>query len=235
MQSISENITTEGLRNVSYPVAGYEDGEGYLTSEPKEGSLGLVLIQEWWGMNKNITLAADRWAQAGDFCVLCPDLYRGKVGKDYKEAGHLRSGLDWVGAIANVGGAITFFREKGCKKVFLTGFCMGGALAISVAASDIQPDASVTFYGVPDLNNTDLSKVKSPIQVIFGAHDKVVGFSDVTAREKLTESFQKTEAKYEIKVVDAGHAFMNPDRDTYNPEIAKISLEESIAFFRGQL
>ncbi len=37
-------------------------------------------------------------------------------------------GLDWAGAIQDIRGAILYLKSKGCKKVGLTGFCMGGAV-----------------------------------------------------------------------------------------------------------
>ena len=39
---------------------------------------GIVVIQEWWGLNDQIRAVADRLAMAG-YRALVPDLYRGKV------------------------------------------------------------------------------------------------------------------------------------------------------------
>jgi len=51
--------------------------QGYL-AEPAGGSgPGLVVIQEWWGLNAQIKGVADRMAAAG-YRALVPDLYRGK-------------------------------------------------------------------------------------------------------------------------------------------------------------
>ena len=52
---------------------------GYLTG-PSEAP-GVVLIQEWWGLNEQMKGLADRMAEAG-FRALVPDLYRGKLAKD---------------------------------------------------------------------------------------------------------------------------------------------------------
>ena len=60
----------------------YVEGSGGKTAP------GLVVIQEWWGVNDHIKGVADRYAKHG-FRVLIPDLYRGKVGLDAKEAEHL--------------------------------------------------------------------------------------------------------------------------------------------------
>lgn len=46
--------------------------------KPENSTQGVIVLQEWWGMNESIIKTADEFAQAG-FHVLVPDLYRGKV------------------------------------------------------------------------------------------------------------------------------------------------------------
>jgi len=239
MEALPSAITTEGVKNLTYPVPGSDDAQAYLTSEPTEGSLGLIMIQEIWGLNTSITGAADRWAAAGNFVVLVPDLYKGKVAKSREDTKHFKQTYSWDKAIPDINGAIIYLKSKGCKKVGVVGFCMGGALTIASAANlPDQVDAAVAFYGVPDLSKNDVSKIKCPIKAIFGEKDEIKGFSDVTARENLEEALKKGGVKeYEIKVYEnATHAFMNPDRATvYNPEAAKAALEDAVAFFKAKL
>ena len=45
----------------------------------------IILIQEWWGINDHIRDIAGRYAAEGFVCV-APDLFRGKLTKDSKEA-----------------------------------------------------------------------------------------------------------------------------------------------------
>jgi len=234
---ISPSLTTEGTKNVIFPVSGQENGIGYLTSEPTEGSLGLVMIQEAWGMNISITQTADRWAQAGTFSVLVPDLYRGRVAKNMEDVMHLFKGFEWSKAIPYIQGAIDYLKSTGCKKIGLVGFCMGGALAIATATST-NIDAAIAFYGIPDLSKFDVSNIKCPIKALFGDRDQAKGFSDEEARKKLEEAFVKGGVQnYEIKIYkDADHAFMNPDRaKSYNPEAAEQAFQESVAFFQEKL
>jgi len=70
------------------------------------------------------------------------------------------TGLDWAGAIADVIGAAKHLKSLGCKKVGITGFCMGGALAIATLANTDQIDAGCPFYGIPDLTHINLGNVK---------------------------------------------------------------------------
>ena len=54
---------------------------------------GVVVIQEWWGLNDQIRGVAERYAAAG-YCALVPDLYRGKATVDAAGAEHLMTGLN---------------------------------------------------------------------------------------------------------------------------------------------
>lgn len=68
-------------------------------------------------MNEQIKKQAQEIGERGNFITLVPDLYRGKVAIDREEAGHLVSGLDWHGAVADIKGAAEFLMNKGCTNV----------------------------------------------------------------------------------------------------------------------
>ena len=57
--------------------------KGYLTTAG-QGRPGIVVIQEWWGLNDQICGVVDRFARAGHN-ALAPDLYKGRFvdGKDF--------------------------------------------------------------------------------------------------------------------------------------------------------
>lgn len=76
MHSLSENITTYGESNVLFPVEGREDGKGYYSTIGRDSELGIVVIQEAWGMNKSICKTADIISWLG-FRTVVPDIYRG--------------------------------------------------------------------------------------------------------------------------------------------------------------
>jgi len=234
MNKTGENNFIPGELNVKYPVKDQEDGEGYITGEIKEGSIGLIAIQEWWGLNKSLTITCDKLAAAGGWVVLTPDLYRGKVAKNHEEAGHYLGGLDWPGAVANILSAVHFLKSKGCKKVAVMGFCAGGALTIAACASSQDIDAGIPFYGVPDFKYFNPELIKCPILAHFGEHDKAKGFSDITAKQNLEERLKKGNVKHEIKTWDADHAFMNQDGANYKPDIAKAALDLTVEWIKEQ-
>src|SRR3954471_11385565 len=61
-------------------------------SRPDSYGAGVLLIQEWWGINDHIRDLAGRYAGAGYLCV-APDLYRGRVTQDKEEASALMHAL----------------------------------------------------------------------------------------------------------------------------------------------
>lgn len=68
---------------------------GYLARPSSGRGPGVIVIQEWWGLNDQIKGMADRFAQEG-FTALAPDFYHGKgvqIGEP-DEAGKLMMALN---------------------------------------------------------------------------------------------------------------------------------------------
>src|SRR5205085_10384676 len=70
--------------------------KGYLATAGNNRP-GIVIIQEWWGLNDQICGVADRFARAG-YNALAPDLYKGRVVATPDEANHLMTGLNFPDA-----------------------------------------------------------------------------------------------------------------------------------------
>jgi len=217
------------MSNVSFIRPDGQECPGFLTGE---GELGIVVLQEWWGLNEQIKSMAVRFAEAG-FRAIVPDLYRGRVGQDAREAGHLMAGLDWAGAVQDIRGAALYLKQLGCKKVGVTGFCMGGALSLASASSP-EISAAIPYYGVPR-NEFDASKITVPVQCHFGNKDKHAGFSDPETANALEEKLKAANVKYEFYRYEADHGFMNQTREAYDPEISKLAFERTVTFLRAHL
>src|SRR5215207_6545395 len=96
--------------------------KGYY-AEAGKGKPGIVVIQEWWGLNDQICGVADRFAAAG-YNALAPDLYKGRVTQKPDEANHMMSGLDFVGASdQDIAGAVKHLAAMS-GKVGVMGFCL---------------------------------------------------------------------------------------------------------------
>src|ERR671935_2002514 len=136
-------------KTVSYKRPDGKSVNGYL-AEPAAGAKapGMVVIQEWWGLNDQIKGVADKLAKAG-YRALVPDLYRGKVALEANEAEHLMDGLNFGDAAGqDIRGAVQKLKQSS-PKVAVMGYCMGGALTILSSVFVPETDAAVCWYGVP--------------------------------------------------------------------------------------
>ena len=212
-----------------------KDCNGYY-AEPAGGSAapGMVVIQEWWGVNDQIKGVADRLAAAG-YRALAPDLYRGKVGLDAKEAEHLMNGLNFGDAAGqDIRGAVQYLKKSGAK-AGVTGFCMGGALTLLSAVHVPEIDAAVVWYGCPPLEYIDASKIKAPIMGHFATED---AFFPITQVDGLEKKLKEAHVKYEIFRYRAQHAFANETIKNptipikYDPSAAELAWQRTMDFLK---
>jgi carboxymethylenebutenolidase len=203
--------------------------------EPSAGSRapGIVVIQEWWGLNDQIRGVADRFASRG-YRALVPDLYRGQVGLDAKEAEHLMGKLNFGDAAGqDVRGAVQYLKTASAK-VGITGFCMGGALALLSSVFVPECDASAVWYGFPPLEYIDATKIKAPLLGHFALEDAFFPIAQVDALEAKLEA---AGVKYTFYRYDAQHAFANetainmPIPVKYEPAAAEAAWQRTLDFF----
>jgi len=234
------DLYTSGQRNMTFKQTSGEEVPGYLVSKLTNAYSGVVMLQEWWGLNQSIQKAADQLSRS-NFRILVPDLYRGKVAKDNEEAGNLMNNLDFHRAIEDIRGATKYLLDSGVKRVGIIGFSMGGALVTAAAACDNpvkELSCGIVCYGVPDLTQLKPENIKFPIQSHFGMRDNLKGFSDPETAEKF-EKWLKTsgvEGNTFFRYERAGHAFTNIDRpEVYNEFASKLAWMRLCAFFNKHL
>ena len=63
---------------ISFPRFDGKQAKGYLAKSAQANAPGVVVIQEWWGLQDQIRGICDRLALAG-YEALAPDLYAGTV------------------------------------------------------------------------------------------------------------------------------------------------------------
>src|SRR5512134_2404438 len=80
---------------------------GYLVKPASGSGPGVLVIQEWWGLDSGIKEMADRLGAAG-FVALAPDLYHGELAQhdEMDKASHLMSTLPPNRAARDLSGAI---------------------------------------------------------------------------------------------------------------------------------
>jgi carboxymethylenebutenolidase len=206
------------------------EASGYL-AEADGARAGVVVIQEWWGLNDQIKGVEERFAAAG-FTALAPDLYDGRVTSEPDEANHLMTGLDWVGATeVEVRGALQYLKAR-LEKAAVMGFCMGGALAVIAAAKLTECDAAVCYYGIPPKEQADPAEVRVPFQGHFANNDDWCTPAAVDAFEAALEGTGVTQ---EIHRYQAAHAFFNETIEPYDARAAAQSWQRTLAFLRTHL
>jgi len=204
--------------------------EGLLET-PKAGARApaVVLVHEWWGLNEQIALIAKRWAEEG-FLVLVPDLFHGETAplSDPAKANALMSALDFGTAVQEIAACVEYVRTlpRSTGKVAVTGYSMGGALALATAVEVRGLAAVVPFYGLPD--DRDWSKIDAPVQAHFAQHD---GWATVAGAQQIKDAVT---APMELHVYDAKHAFCNERRpEVYNADAAQQAWGRAAAFVRA--
>ncbi|HEY8301163.1 MAG TPA: dienelactone hydrolase family protein [Jatrophihabitans sp.] len=224
-------------QNVTFASNGNQ-AHGYL-AKPESGSgPGLVVIQEWWGLDDHMADIVDRFAAEG-FVALAPDLFGGRVAHDADEAGKLMQQLPVDQAARDLGGAVDFLLADDSvtsSKVGAVGFCMGGGFVLQLAAQ--QGDkigAAVPFYGVGPGVPQEYNGITAPIQGHYGEQDAFYPVDQ--AREQEQQLRAQTGADVEFFYYPAGHAFHN-DKDkmgTYDEQSARQAWQRTVEFLKANL
>ena len=153
---------------------------------------GVILIQEWWGINDHIRDLAGRYAHEGYLCV-APDLYRGQVAKNTDEASALMQALAIDDGIETIREAIDGTEKTYDVKNFaINGFCMGGTFALRAACEIPALKAAAPFYGdIPEIGV--LKTLKVPTLFIAGKKDAWINEAKVS-------QLREAAAKYNLPI-----------------------------------
>lgn len=207
---------------------------GYLALPDGDGPWpGVVVVQEWWGLNDHIRDMTDRFATEG-FVALAPDLYYGETAAEPDEARKLAMGLEYPDALRVIQAAINYLidlEQVAPKKVGLVGFCMGGGLAWHGAAHLQGLSATAPCYGGgPDMTPEDAARIRVPVLAIYGELDRGVSPEVAQRRAALMDA---AGVQHETVIYpEAQHAFMNDQRPAYHPEAAEDAWQRIVALFR---
>ena len=217
---------------ISYPSNGSE-AQGYLALPEGGDGPGVVVVQEWWGLDDHIKDIANRFA-AERFVALAPDLYDGTVVDEPDEAGKLFMALDIGETEKKLRGAVIRLNEQTGRSVGTVGFCMGGALSLFAACKNpSMVGACVDFYGIHPAVQYDWDALQAPVLGIWGDQDEMVIGSVPGYEEELSS---RAKAHEFVHYPDADHAFFNDTRaDAYREGDAADAWSRTLAWFREHL
>ena len=215
---------------------------GYLVRPQSGSGPGVIVVQEWWGLDEGIKTMADRLGAAG-FVALTPDLYHGELAAhdEMDKAGELMQNLPIDRAARDMSGAVDHLVDHEATTgdgIGVMGFCMGGMLSWVLAAQ--RPDrikAGVAFYGFPEIEGgpADLSKIEAVMRGHMAEHDDFFPPEKARAFEAHLKELGKD---VEITVHEGtGHAFMAPHDalGTRDAELAEELWPKVTAFLHDQL
>lgn len=224
---------------VEFPSNGATAG-GYLAPHGEGAGLGVVVIQEWWGLVDHIVDVCDRLAAEG-FTALAPDLYHGRKvpNREPDEAARAKMALDLGRAAADLSGAVDFLQAHPAVRghgVGAVGFCMGGGLALWLAT--LRPDAVravVPFYGMPPAGaEPDWSSLAASVEGHYAEHDRSAGPEAVGALDD-----RLNERGVDVRMFTypgTRHGFFNDTRpEVYDDDSARQAWVRTLEFLRAKL
>ena len=207
---------------------------GWLARPGSPSTMGLVVVQEIFGVTAHIRDVADRDAREG-FIALAPalfDVLEADVDLPYDSDGMQRGRtlageLGFDRALRLVDAAAQRLREEGATQVGVVGFCWGGSLALLANLRLGLPAAC--YYGARNINFVD-EPLRAPMLIHFGSEDPSTPPADI---ERQREAWPQ--AIIEVHA-GAGHAF-NRDVDPthYRADATRRANTQTLAFFREHL
>jgi carboxymethylenebutenolidase len=191
----------------------------------------LVVVQEIFGVNLHMRSVADHFAQEG-FDAVVPALFdrvepNVELTDDGTQKGMaLAQKIDINDALKDMDAALQYAAKKTGKPAGVVGYCYGGTLAW-LSATRLSPAAAVGYYG-GQIGRFALESPRAPVLLHFGKQDGHIPQADV-------EKVHAAHPEVEICWYDAGHAFNNDTRASYNAEAAKEAMARTLAFFNRHL
>ncbi|MFO0551505.1 MAG: dienelactone hydrolase family protein [Polyangiaceae bacterium] len=194
----------------------------------------VIVVHEWWGLNDDIRRLCDEFARAG-FLALGIDLYDGKSTADASEAMQLATEMKTADAMKVVAGAVAYLashpRHNG--KTGITGFCLGGGIAIAGACTVPGLACAVPFYGLPVPAFQVFDERTPPILGHYAEND---GYVTPERVRSLHEKAVAAKARFEVQFYAANHAFMREaDPQAYHQPSAELAWSRTLAFLRREL
>ena len=181
---------------------------------------GVLVCHEWWGLNDNAQDKCKMLAKEG-YIAFALDMYgKGNVTTDPKKAG------EWA---ANLSADPKALRERAAaglkvlaghascdaSKIAVTGYCMGGTVALELARTGADVKAIVCFHTstLSAKDASDNKAIKGRLLVCNGADDTFI-----KQDEKTLFMSQMKDAGVDYQFIEYGgavHSFTNPKADSF--------------------
>ena len=245
-----ENNMNDNSSIVTKEVTYSSDGtplKGFLAyDQNKEGKVpGIVVVHEWWGMNRYARHRAEMLAKLG-YIALAIDMYgNGKTAEHPDNAGKFSSEImqHMDTARARFDAGLNLLKEQphtDTGKIAAIGYCFGGGIVLRMALEGADLKGVVSFHGdLPTEPVKDPAQVEAKILVCNGADDP---FNPEKKVDAFKDAMDKAGIDYKlINYPGAEHSFTNPAADSlgkkfnlplaYNKQADEKSWEAMQHFF----
>ncbi len=199
---------------------------------PEGAAMGLVVVQEIFGVNSHMRFASDAFAQEG-FAVISPALFDraekdvelGYTPEDIQAGLALRAQISEEQVMADIEAAAVALATP---TIGIIGYCWGGTIAWWGATRSQSFKAAVGWYG-GGIAATKSETAHCPVQLHFGAEDHGIPLTDVDA-------IRAAQPGAEVFVYEgAGHGFGCEQRGSFDPKGFELAQSRSLDFFRKHL
>ncbi len=190
---------------------------------------GIVILQEWWGLDEHIKDVTRRFANEG-YVALAPDLFHGQVTDDPQQAMKLIGGLDRARAARDTQASVNYIKDQSSSngKVGVIGYCMGGGISL-LAACQESIDAALVYYGgLPEPLDL-LDGVTAPVLAAYGSDEGDRG-------RELEKALRDRGKQVQLHVYEgANHAFFNDQGQRYDAAASADVWDKTLAFMSANL
>ncbi len=239
------SVSRPQLRSVApTPIGSYAATPRTVTSVTP----GVVVIQAIWGVDAQLRDVVRRFAKAG-YIAIAPALFdragapSGDGATDYTLFRNAAATMTTQGFVPTDILAAHDWIHTVAKDASLgiTGFCMGGGIALQQIIDSKGFAAASIFYGdvrpgtarnaaTTAATFDYTSRITTPVLGSYGARDTSIKAQDVTAM------FARLRSPHAVKIYDeAGHAFFDDTRESYVPSAAADAWTRTLAWFHTYL
>lgn len=220
--------------------------DGYLSRPKARGRYPLVLVVAGNKISEEYIPNTTAILAQGGFVGLAPNIFSLQTDSMSAEEKQktFRTEITDEHVFRDLQAGIDYLKKQSFvkgKRVGITGFCLGGRIALMFAARSREVGAVVPFYGTlrlpPEANRPIgpfdvVDRISAAVQGHYALKDAGIEQADV---KKFFEMLQKQGTKTELYNYEVEHGFFAYTRPVYNADAAKVAQSRMLRFFEKHL